>query len=373
MRTRIDFVDVTRAFAIALVTFNHAMGDFSVWNTVSVRAADAATFVARTGTPIFVLLFGMMVELAHVRRAERFGVDALVPRLRRRAFECYAGYLFVSACASWRPTGFDVDRFAKSTLFLGGGGFGTVLGTYTILLLLTPKLLRFRLRFGHLAAPAVIAAVWALDLFVLASYDGRDAGFWAYLIDHMLGAGRHIRGPSVLHALTFVCAGMFVAAGLRTWRAHGSRDFTRRLSIGAATAAAVVAVLAIRYGLDGVLEGFRVYRQFRRDNAPGYFAVGVLASFAVLAVACATVPRRGLPRWSEVPMQLGRSSLLAFTFGGAGLHLLPVDMPSGPVTRPLAAVLYVLAVMAAVNWRRITRSPAYPDPAAPPRPQPASA
>lgn len=45
-RTRIDFVDVARTYAIALVTFGHAMGQLNVWRLLS----DEVNFVARLVT-----------------------------------------------------------------------------------------------------------------------------------------------------------------------------------------------------------------------------------------------------------------------------------------------------------------------------------
>ena len=348
---RIEFVDVVRAYAIVLVTFGHALGDLRVWRALPLPVADVLTFVTRGGTPMFVLLFGMMVELVHVRRAERDGVAAIAPRLRRRALDCYGCYLFVSACAAYGGSS-DWMSFGKSAVFAAGAGFGTVLGTYAVLLLAVPTMLRLRLRFGLWMAPMTVATVWALDQLVLSRFDGVDTGPWAYSLDFVFGAGRHVRGPSVLHALSFVGAGMFLAAGLRRWHSSGARDFRRHAASVAAVAGIVVVFLASRDGFGAVVEGFREYHLFRRHNAPGYFAVGTLTAVGALAVAAVAVPRRGLPAWADVPLQLGRSSLLAFTLGSAGLHLYTVDLSASPVLGVAAALAYVGVVTALVNWRR---------------------
>lgn len=362
-RQRIDFVDVARAYAIALVTFGHAMGEFGAWDELSESTRELARLVTRTGTPLFVLMFGMMIELIHVRRAQHDGVDALRPRLRRRALECYAGYLLVSAAAlvSDRAELLDV---AESAVLLGGAGYGTILGVYALALAATPALLRIRIRFGAWAAPALLALLWSLDAFVLARFDDRDAGAFAYPIDFVLGAGRHIRGPSLLHSFTFVLAGMILAGGLRTWQERGAKDFGRRVAAVSAVAGIVVLGLMWRDGTDAVIDGFRYYRGYRRDNAAGYFALGVIGASLTLLLLAVSVPRRGLPRWTDIPMQLGRSSLLAFTLGSAGLTVLDLDQRRAIGEHGIAAaVAAVLLLMLAVNWRRLL--PAPPSPSAP--------
>lgn len=356
-RQRIAFVDVARAYAIALVTFGHAMGEFGAWDELSERSREVARLVTRTGTPLFVLMFGMMIELVHVQRARRDGVDALRPRLRRRAFECYAGYLLVSGAAlvSERAELLDV---AESIVFLGGAGYGTILGVYALALAATPTLLRCRLRFGAWAAPALLSTIWVLDLAVLRRFDDRDAGLFAYPIDFVLGAGRHIRGPSLLHSFTFVLAGMILAGGLRTWHERGRRDFTRRVAGVVSVAGVVVVALLWRDGVDAVVDGFRFYRGYRRDNAPGYFALGIVGAALTLLVLATVVPRRPLPAWTDVPLQLGRSSLLAFSLGSAGLTLLDLDQRRAIGEHGIvAAVGAVVVLTAIVNWRRLLPSP----------------
>lgn len=350
---RIDFVDVTRAYAIALVTFGHAMGEFGAWELLDEQVRDVARLVTRTGTPLFILMFGMMIELVHVRRAEQDGVASLRPRLHRRALECWLGYLACSFAAIVGHRG-DLGDTAEAAFLLGGAGYGTILALYALALLITPGLIRLRLRHGPWAAPLLIAGIWAVDGFLLTPFDGRDAGIWAYPIDFLVGAGRHIRGPSVLHALTFVLAGMVLAHGLRVWREDGARRFHQNAAVVAGLSGLVVAWLVFRDGWDAVLDGWRFYRGFRRDNDLGYFAIGILGATATLAFASIVVPRRGLPRWTAWPLQLGRSSLLAFAGGSIGLTVLDLDQRRALGHHGLvAAALYVALVVAFVNWRRI--------------------
>lgn len=352
-RQRIDFVDVARAYALALVTFGHAMGEFGLWDELSDGTVEVARLLTRTGTPLFILMFGMMIELVHVRRAERDGVDALRPRLRRRALECWAGYLLVSVVALV-PDRVDLLDVAKSTVLLAGAGYGTILAVYALALAATPALLRVRLRFGAGAAPGLLALLWAVDACVLARFDGRDAGALAYPFDFVVGAGRHIRGPSLFHSFTFVLAGMILAGGLRTWQERGVHDFRRRVGVVTAVAGVVVVTLVWRDGIDAVLDGFRLYRGYRRDNAIGYFAIGIIGAALTLLALALTVPRRDLPRWTDIPLQLGRSSLLAFTLGSAGLTVLDLDQRRAIGDHGIiAAIGAVVAVMAVVNWRRV--------------------
>lgn len=122
----------------------------------------------------------------------------------------------------------------------------------------------------------------------------------------------------------------------------------------ALVAGAVVVVLVLRDGGEAVVEGFRYYRGYRRDNALGYFALGILGALVPLVAASVTVPRRALPRWTDVPLQLGRSSLLAFALGSAGLYVLPDGLRRavGEMGIP-GAVAYVVGLIMIVNWRRL--------------------
>lgn len=53
----------------------------------------------RSATPIFVFMFGFMVEFVYTRRARNLGVSAVRRRIYVRSFQCYVAYALVSFSA----------------------------------------------------------------------------------------------------------------------------------------------------------------------------------------------------------------------------------------------------------------------------------
>jgi len=105
-RTRIRFIDVARTYAIVLALLSHAL----LATGFSANRGFAPLLVkqiTRTATPMFVFMFGFMVEYVYVPRARAAAVLSLRRRLLVRAFQCYVGYALASLTA-WLggcPTG----------------------------------------------------------------------------------------------------------------------------------------------------------------------------------------------------------------------------------------------------------------------------
>lgn len=353
MGSRLNFIDVARAFAIALALFSHAMITFGGWSHYDIAWARAFT---RMATPLFVFMFGMMLELAYVRKAARGGLADIRGRLFARAKDCYVWYLLtiVSAIVG----GYIAFGEALGpVVFLGSVHYGDILQFYAVALAVAPALVWLRLRLGPGVLVALLAAIWLLDGVWLDGLADTSFGPLTPWVGIVLGAGSYHVGPSVLHGFTFVLAGMLVGAGLQGWRERGLRRFygyAFGMLAVAVAAAAVVAVLpgpdGVPRGAVGVLKGFVDYSVFRADNHLGYYAAGLALCLGTLLVLSWTVPRSALPAWSAVPLQFGQSSLLSYALGDILLNVMaPLVQPAIAAWAPVLAVLFVVAMLGLVN------------------------
>ena len=71
MNARIIGIDITRAFAILLVTWKHSMASFGARGVLDGWAHYSLEILMQLATPVFLILFGAMLELVYRPRFER--------------------------------------------------------------------------------------------------------------------------------------------------------------------------------------------------------------------------------------------------------------------------------------------------------------
>ena len=351
MTERLNFIDVARAYAIALALFSHAMSAFGGWEFLFVPIAAGLKLVTRTATPLFVFMFGLMLELVYARRAARDGFEPTMRRLLKRGGQCYVGYA-LTAIAGVIGGYLTITEAGLALAFLDNVHLGNILRLYSIALVLAPAILWLRLRFGVRVIIAGIVAIWMGD-FLLQVYTDRTFGPVTPWIGVVFGAGAFKVGPSVWHGFTFILAGMLVAVGLRRWREEGYRYFY--LYGGALLVVALLTsvYLSSTYGVVGVLKGFVVYGIFRAENHIGYYAIGTIGCLLTLFVLSTVVPSGRLPDWSRFPLQFGYASLFSYSLGNIALCLIPEPLLRdglGAASVP-AALVFVTLMVVAVNWK----------------------
>ncbi|HHH43860.1 MAG TPA: DUF1624 domain-containing protein [Gammaproteobacteria bacterium] len=340
--SRLNFIDVARSYAIVLALFSHAMIAFGGFTALGDDALKIKLFT-RTATPLFVFMFGMMLELVYARKARENGLPSVVRRLVLRSAQCYLGYqLTVIAGVIGGHT--TLSQATHAMFFMDSAVFGNILRLYSVAMLLAIPIIWIRCRTGPLSLVMMLFTIWLGDT-ILDQYSGVSLGRLDALAGILLGTGSTLDGPSVWHGMTFVFAGMLVAASLHNWKQAGLKQFNYTLLAMAAVCMAIVAWLAADVSLSGVIRRFANY-QYRSHNHIGYYAVGLIACAATLFVLSRIIPLHSkMPGWTRVPLSFSRSSLLSYSLGNIILSLLPASMASQNVSGAIFASLLFLAVL----------------------------
>jgi len=346
---RLNFVDVARAYAIVLALFAHSMVTFGGFSSLGDFDSLAKLFI-RFATPMFVFMFGIMLELVYVKRARLNGVQSVVRRLVLRSAQCYAGYQ-LTVVASFLGGYLTAGEASRALLLLDTSHFGNILRFYSIALLLAIPLIRARLHWGVRVYGLLLILLWIVPKPLEGTLAAASFGSYESLAGLLFGIGAAPVGPSVWHGMTFVLAGMLVGTSLTGWNAPGFRlrAFYASSAVVMAITALVVLVLVRESSPIDVARNFANLR-YRTQNHIGYYAVGILGSSFMLVILSRVVPlETPLADWAAVPLTLGTSSLLSFTLGNIVLNLLPAPAIALGATHPvLASLALILCVMALV-------------------------
>ena len=350
-QSRLNFIDVARSYAIVLALFSHAMLAFGGFAALGDDALKVKVFT-RTATPLFVFMFGMMLELVYARKARENGLSSVIRRLVLRSAQCYLGYQ-LTVIAGVIGDHMSLREATRAMLFMDSAVFGNILRLYSVAMLLAIPMIWIRCRTGSLSLVMMLFAIWLGDT-ILEQYSGVPLGRMDALAGILLGTGSTLDGPSVWHGMTFVFAGMLVAASLHNWKEAGLKSFNYTLLAMAAVCIIIVAWLAADVSLPGVIRRFANY-QYRSHNHIGYYAVGLLACAVTLFVLSRIIPLHGkMPDWTRVPLSFSRSSLLSYSLGNIILSLFPASMASQSVSGAIfASLLFLVVLLLLVSSRHL--------------------
>jgi hypothetical protein len=350
MGKRLHFIDVARSYAISLAFFVHAVltfGSLELLGNLSVPVL----LVTRTGTPLFVLMFGLMLELVYVTRAEKKGMSHVARRLLVRSGQCYLGYA-LTALSGILGGYLSLAQFARALIFFGNAHYGNILRLYSVALLLAVPLVWLRRRCGVWVLVLLLACVWSCDIFFKRNISNHF-GVSNPLIGILLGTGTFHVGPSVWHALTFVFVGMLIGNNLKAWRELGLGRFYKA-SIGVMLLAMVVIMyLTLDIGIVTFIKHYITHGTYRAHNHIGYYAAGIFTCMLTLLLLSRIVPlQNSLPDWADLLLVFGRSSLFSFTLGNILLNFIPAGLKMNSVpSLLLSALLFVAGMFVLVNLR----------------------
>ncbi|GAB5454673.1 MAG: hypothetical protein Hens2KO_09020 [Henriciella sp.] len=280
-------------------------------------------------TPIFLILFGAMLELVYRPRFEAGKSVETAKRLYKRALQCY-GYYALAIIVFFLVMG----TYSLMSLPLVFTGFISVpyshlLAFYTVALALSPMLLALRARLGlfplvalallvHLAHPILNQLPQAPLIF------GRD--YLQHMSGFLYGQGVDFIGPSLIHGLSLVVFGMLFGRGLRpTNNQTDAMAVSPRASLWVA-GAAVLAIAcywdwsAPEATLDALLDA-----TLRIESHPLYFSIGILGALAITWFFILTHDLRGLKFGYPIRV-FGRRSLFAFGIGNILCYIAPSSM-----------------------------------------------
>ncbi|NOK60154.1 MAG: hypothetical protein GFH27_549291n347 [Chloroflexi bacterium AL-W] len=321
VKKRLNFVDVARSFAIFLAIFSHAMIDFGGWDLLS---SDQVLIrvISRSATPLFIFMFGMMLELVYFKRYEQQGLQPITQRLVKRSLQCFIGYQ-LTVLAGLIGGSLTPMHAAGAALFLADAHFGNILRFYSIALLLAIPLLMFRQRYKSLGMIGLLGGIW-ITYPILTALNIRDLSMFSGLGGVLFGIVGNHHGPSVLYGFTFLIVGMLVASSLANWREQGLGAFYQTATMVLGLCGAIIVGLVVSSSASEVAQNFVTMEAYRAQNHPGYYAIGLFLCMCILILLSLLVPlHHSLPGWSAVPMEFGRSSLTAYTLGNVVLNLTP--------------------------------------------------
>lgn len=147
--SRIIGLDICRSVAILTVMFSHAMSEASLYNHHNPDEGLylALKFVIQIAPPIFIILFGTMLEIVYRPRIEAGEGREVTARLLTRALQCYL--LFVmSLVAAWLGGINSLGYTLRCALMMGITPYTDILKFYAVALALAPALLWVRMRIG---------------------------------------------------------------------------------------------------------------------------------------------------------------------------------------------------------------------------------
>ncbi|MFC3215665.1 OpgC domain-containing protein [Novosphingobium panipatense] len=143
---KIPGLDIARTVAIVLAMLNHSFIATNVWRDFF-EGKPHVTFAVRLATPMFIILFGALLEIVYRRRAVRDGMQAVTARLFERGLLCWLLYTLTLL-----PLLLLGKTSVKSALFgallLGKIPLTDILRYYAILFFMAPLLLVVRQRWG---------------------------------------------------------------------------------------------------------------------------------------------------------------------------------------------------------------------------------
>ncbi|SFN64917.1 hypothetical protein SAMN05216224_108133 [Thioclava dalianensis] len=326
---RIVGIDVTRSVAIFMAMGSHALIAANAYAFLHGPGIDTLRFAIQMAPPIFIILFGTMLEFVYVPRARAGKFEQCSARLVSRALQCWVLYA-VSVLVLWRVDPQVSLLYSISTiLMMGITPFTDILKFYALALLLAPLIIGLRLRFGLLPIALVAVAVHLVFPILHAIPAPKEFGFPKEinrLAMFFFGIGdAKLGGPSVLHGLSLVVFGM-VFGSIFSARSNGPALSASTLErkawyvlAGAGTLALVQLFVIDRETIHGIAN-----MQLRMESHPIYFLSGVIwAYFTTALLILVTLKARFIPeRFWESCNFFGRTSLFTFSFGNMAFYIL---------------------------------------------------
>ena len=322
--SRLSYLDMARAGAILLAMTSHIFQHYDIWWSIHPDTYRVVKMITRTGTPTFIVLFGMMMELVYVQYAQRSGMQITSRRLLQRSLMCYLCF-FIIAFAAVLGGQIESDQFLRAMVFVDKGRYGEILKYYIFALAVAPCLLYCRLRYGLKSLLLMLAAIWLYDWSLTAYLESWMGNSYAGSL--ILGVGNQ-QGPSMLHGMTFVLVGMIIGRLLTA--PHGEPVHSRhfRACVALLVLAAIVFLWELHQsGFIPVVDNITtIHREaskgYRHNNLPVYYAYGLLTCSALIGLY------KLLDAWKPglfgLPVTLfGVESLFAYTTGNALINLLP--------------------------------------------------
>ncbi len=316
---RLHFIDYARSYAILLALLSHAMAATGTWQRIGENSNYIQQFT-RMATPMFVFMFGFMMEYVYARKAHQIGLAAVRKRLFVRSFQCYFGYVLIAVCCLLSGDKYW-HGFLDSLVLLSNVRWGNILKVYAVMLLIMPGIITLRLKYG-IRFLYVTLVLLTIGLSFTAKLKSADFGSFNHLLNFLAGVGPLKTGPSVLHSFIFLLAGMYMASSLTSSGPPARTDLSAfyAASLRLLTTFVVLAVLLIQ---QDPVDAWRMFADYtyRGNNMIGYYIIGGITSVLALTAFCYVIGTKPPPRLAAFFLSIGTSSLISYTCGNILLVL----------------------------------------------------
>lgn len=330
---RLDYIDSVRGLAVILAMLSHSLLQFF-------PEFLALKPVTRTATPAFVILFGVMLEIAYLRKL-RAGTDGtnVEMRLISRMLTCYLFFAAISLAAYVTGKLSRMETF-KALLFIDDGYLGVILKIYAVLFLIVLLFLPLVRAFGARFFLAAALTGWCLKYLLDAALP-ESPYFVAFVFGNSEGFG-----PSILPSMTFLAFGSAFGEYLT-----GQRGPTL------AVAMLVLAIGVIGYPLwqiDPLTLMRDVWPVSRWTNDPFYYAMGICSTSLFLTAFWLTWRRTRVDSVSRFTATMGRQTLFIYGAGNVFLAMLP-SYSGENATLATTLALVFMTLLLAIAWVRARR------------------
>ncbi len=329
MQNRFVGIDQCRAIAILLVTLTHCMTLTGAHDTLSGPLHYFVELVLQLGTPIFLLLFGAMLELVYIRRVRDGHSRAVRNRLWMRAAQCYGYYLLIIAALFVFKGTYSLPALPVAAAFMISVPFSNLLAFYAAALAAAPALLWLRQRWGLVFLIALGLSVHILHPIISHLPMGPmigDRDYLQYFTGFLYGQGVNVFGPSVLHGLTMVVLGMGLGKALGVLRRRGGekREGVYLLASLTLVSLGICMVLWRQMGHEAALVGL-TDMSLRIGSDPVYFFSGILGTLVLVGLCLAWHDWLGFAIAPAMNL-FGRTTLFTFGFGTMIINIFPAEI-----------------------------------------------
>jgi len=334
---RESFIDFTRGFAIVVAISSHAFFVFEYENLFG-DLQYLIKSLTRFGTPLFIIITGMMFELVYLKRAQKNGLKFTANSLLKRAAQCYFAYL-ITVFIEWFNQLLSNQGAIYSALFIGKSNFSGILLFYVLFLLLAIGIIWIRQKAGILPIVFLPIVVWIGDLLL-------DRITWplpwsplSYLTGLVFGHPS-MSSFSVWHAMTFMSQGMILAYILKQAREKKNwKSF--QVALGGLFVLNLMVTLVVVYPATWQEVVFHFANDYRYNHQLAYYSIGSMGALVLLWFFW-KLRNQLNKRVLEVSFtSLGKDSLWAFAVGNSLDALLPV-----PNYRFTTVILFLAVVWA---------------------------
>lgn len=345
-QSRILFLDVFRFLLVSFALISHIILAFGIEDLLGERVALLTKSLTRTATPALLLLFGIMVELVYRRRFAQ-SRSRTATAIMARSLTCYICFVFLGTLALLTGR-VSLMSYAGSLILIQDIPLANIFSIYAFMLPLSLVLLQLDRMAGLWPIALLALGLVALDILFLSGRQplpyplGHFGGF-------LLGIGENW-GPSILHGLLLVMAGMVICRAMFVPDPAPSDRYLCAFLVAGSIAFLTITAVAHPGDPVHVLRAVADYGQWRGHNQFGYFAFGICTTVALLGLsrlACRTIPAIG------VTQAIGRRTLTYFLLGNALLLLRPPFRPESPHGALLIICAFLgLSIALTLVWAR---------------------